>query len=250
MVYTIKSALYKGTHLILPERLLFPPQPGNAELWTVQGNQHHIMIQPNTEEPQGAKTNLTIVTESNTSYHFVLMRVPFKDAESCVEVKKGNEFFESAGMGQKAEYKTPCEKREDDLRLRIGVLQRKIIALNKQIEEERVSLDERINAAVSKYRSMIYTRYIWSDGSGFKGKDLVSDVWDDGRFTFIRSRFDNRGALAIKAEIDGDEEMLEYNMDSESVYRIAGIYPVFFMIYNKKNKIKVERKDNKSNSVY
>ena len=97
---------------------------------------------------------------------------------------------------------------------------------------------------------MIYTRYIWSGGRGLKGKDLGSEVWDDGRFTFIRSRFDNRGALAVKAEIDGDEEMLEYNMDSDNVYRIAGIYPVFFMIYNEKNKIKVERRDNKSNGVY
>jgi hypothetical protein len=103
---------------------------------------------------------------------------------------------------------------------------------------------------ITKYRAMIYTRYEWSAGMGFKGGDLVTDVWDDGRFTFIRVKEDHRGMLAAKAEVDGQEEVLEYKPDSNNVYKISGIYPKFTLVYDKKNKVSVTRRDNQSNGVY
>ena len=255
-VYGIKSALYKGTHITLPERLLFAPQAGNAALWTIEGNGHHVMIQPNSEKPQGAKTNMVLITESNTSYHFVLHRVDFNAAHSCVIVKNTEDFLQNPitspedGSVASANYKTPCEKRELRMQSEISALQEEIVRLKTEVIKEQKLSDERINSVISKYRSMIYTRYEWSKGTGFKGKNLLTDVWDDGRFSYLRVRADHRGMLAIKAEIDGREEMLAYQVDSENIYKISGIYPAFILVYDTKNKVKIIRRDKQSNGIY
>ena len=245
-VYTIKAALYKGTHIQLSERLLFPPQAGDSDLWTIEGTGHHVMVQPNSAEAQGKRTNLTLITESNTAYHFELQRVPFAQAYSCVVIKGTNKFFEQTepqATGFSGNYQTPEEKNQMVLQSRIAQLQQQLAAA-KKIESE--SLD----AVIAKYRTMIYTRYKWSDGAGFKGKKLVTDVWDDGRFTYIRSTPDHRGLLAAKAEVDGKEEMIEYKPDSDYIYKIAGIFPKFTLIYGENNKVTVQRRDNQSNGVY
>ena len=242
VVYKISAALYKGTHIQLPERIIFEPQ-GGSDLWTIEGQGHHVMVQPNSSEPQGERTSLTLVTESNTAYHFDIRRVDFAEADACVVVKEGNRYF-GGGQGNPAgAYRTPQEI--DNL-----TLQQRVADLQKDLHSEKTLSDERVEGVIAKYRSMIYTRYEWGGGMGFKGNDLVTDVWDDGRFTFIRVKEDHRGMLAAKAEVDGKEEMLEYKPDSNYVYKISGIYPAFELIYDKTNKVKVTRRDNKSNGVY
>lgn len=244
-VYTIKAALHKATHIQLPERLMLPPEGGDRDLWDIAGQGHHVMVKPNSAEPQGAKTNLVLVTESNTAYHFELVRVPFNQAYSCVEIKDAAPFFKNAEAGNdfRGNYRTREEMAQMDL-------EQQILSLEQALAKERKMNTERIDAVISKYRSMIYTRYSWSEGMGFKGSNLITDVWDDGRFTFIRVKPDHRGMLAAKAEIDGKEEMLEYKPDSEYMYKISGIFPKFTLVYGEKNKVTVKRKDNQSNGVY
>lgn len=242
VVYRINAALYKGTHIQLPERILLDPQ-GGSDLWTIEGQGHHIMVQPNSGEPQGERTNLTLVTESNRAYHFDIRRVEFAAADSCVVVKEGNRFFAGSENNPSGNYRTPQE-------IENFTLQQRLADLQKELQSERTLSEERVDGVIAKYRSMIYTRYEWNEGMGFKGGDLVTDVWDDGRFTFIRVKEDHRGMLAAKAEVDGKEEMLEYKTDSNYVYKISGIYPSFELVYDKTNKVKVTRRDNKSNGVY
>ena len=241
-VYTIKTALYKGTHIQLPERLIFPPQAGNGDLWTVEGEGHHIMVQPNTSEPEGKKTNLTLITESNTAYHFNLIRVQFDQAHTCVIIKKAQKFL-GTSLSVRGTYQTP-----DDL-AKIQY-QKQIRQLQTQIKKEKGLNQERMDAMIAKYRSMTYTRYDWNKGRGFKGTNLVTDVFDDGRWTFIRVTPDHRGLLTVKAKIDGKEEVLEYKTDSDYLYKISGIYPEFTLVYGKKNKIEITRRDNHTNGTY
>jgi hypothetical protein len=242
MVYKINAALYKGTHIQLPERLMFKPQ-GGSDLWTIEGDGHHVMVQPNSSEPQGERTSLTLVTQSNLAYHFDIRRVEFGAADTCVVIKEGNKYFGEGTSDAVGSYKTSQEIENLAMQQRIGELQ-------KALDSERTLSDERVEGVIAKYRSMIYTRYEWDEGLGFKGGDLVTDVWDDGRFTFIRVKADHRGMLAAKAEVDGKEEMLEYKPDTNYVYKISGIYPQFMLVYDKSNKVTVKRRDNTSNGVY
>lgn len=237
-VYVLRSAMYKGTSIKLPERLMMDPIVSN-DLWDVEGKGHYVMVKPNSSEPQGAEANMTLVTVSNKTYNFILKRNN-KNYDTCATVEEGPVFFKDAGP---ADYRTPQEIETLELQRRLGEMQ-------KQLQAEKTLSEERIGALIAKYRSMIYTRYRWSTGMGFKGSDLVTDVWDDGRFTYIRVKKDHRGVMAVKAEIDGAQEMLEYKLDSENIYKVSGIFPKFVLRYGENNDVTVTRKDNQSNGVY
>jgi len=235
-VYVIKGAMYRGTHITLPEKLLQPPICAN-ELWTCDGELNHILVMPSSAEKEGEETTMTVITESNTSYDFILKRVD-KNPDTCVMIKDHPSYFNK----EVSDYKSPEEKKSE-------LLESKITELNKEITEKDLLINKRIEGSLRKYRSYIYTRYTWSKGSGFMGKKLISDVYDDGRFTFIRFTADNRGLLAVTAEIDGKKELIEYKKDSTNIYKICGIYPKFILKYGK-SKVTVKRQDNLSNGTY
>lgn len=235
-VYVIKGALYKSTHIILPERLLQEPICAN-ELWTCDGKNNHILLMPNSSEKEGKEATMTVITVTNTSYDFILRRVD-KNPDTCVVIKNHPSSFSK----KVSDYKTPEEKRTE-------LLEDTISKLNREIADQNLQINKRIENSLRKYRSYIYTRYTWSKGSGFMGKELISDVYDDGRFTFIRFASDNRGLLAVTAEIDGKKELIEYKKDSTNIYKISGIYPKFILKYGK-SKVTVKRQDNLSNGTY
>ncbi len=240
-VYLIKAAMYQGTHITLPDRLMLDPVAGDGALWTVEGNGHHVMVQPNSAEPEGRESTLTLIDQSNTSYHFKLRRVS-KNPDTCVAVKRAEKFFKNVQGQGGTNYQTPKERKQAVFKIQIDELQQ-------TLKEEKQVSEKRIDGVLKKYRSFIYTRYKWTEGMGFKGSKLVTDVYDDGRFTFIRVVPDQRGVLAVSAEIDGKQEMIQYNLESDSMYKISGIYPEFNLQYGK-SKVKITRKDNKSNGAY
>jgi hypothetical protein len=238
-VYYLKAQLHKYTHIELPERFMDEPITGNDTLWDVDGGGNHVWIKPNSEEPEGKTTTLTVVgAETNKAYQFILTRST--DPNLCVVIKN------TGGPPQKNReidnYRSPREREIQELEQHIAGLQR-------QLQKEQELFELRTEQALIKYRTMIYTRYEWGRGEGFKGKDLVLDVYDDGRFSYIRTKKDNRGLLSVTAEIDDKMEMVEYRLESGNIYKIAGIYPKFTLKYGK-SKITVKRKDNLSNGVY
>jgi type IV secretory pathway VirB9-like protein len=245
-VNIIKTALYQGTHITLPAKLLIDPVVGDVGLWNVDGDGHHVMVQPNSAEPQGKRTTLTLIDKNNVSYDFQLVRVGQSDPfDICVNVENSPPFFQ----GKKGSGKSPLETYTTPEEARCDQLQDQIKFLTVGIEREKKLKEEKINDILKKYRSFIYTRYSWNAGTGFKGQNLVTDVYDDGRFTFIRMTPDNRGLLVVSAEVDGKKEMIEYVAESETIYRISGIYPEFNLRYGNSN-VTVSRRDNSNNGVY
>jgi len=238
--YHIKAQLHQYTHIELPERFMGAPLTGNDSLWDPDGQGNHIMIKPNSTEPEGKKTTLTVIgAETNKAYKFIVTRVNAK-ADTCVIVKEGN--TSAFKNDEVANWKSPKERE-------IMALEQGMAELQRQLQQEQAISAKRAEQALIKYRTYVYTRYNWDKGSGFMGKDLISDVYDDGRFTYIRFQEGNRGLLAVTAEVDDKMEMVESKLDSENIYKIAGIYPKFILKYGK-SKVTVKRKDNLSNGVY
>jgi type IV secretory pathway VirB9-like protein len=231
-VYHIKAQIHKYTHIQLPERFMDKPLTGNDSLWDVDGQGNHAMIKPNSEEPEGKTTTVTMIgAESNKAYQFIVTRVA-ADPDVCVMVENADaSIFKTNEIDN---YRSPRERE-------IMGLEQHVAELQRNIEEERTNSGRRINQALRKYRTMIYARYEW--------KEPVTDVYDDGRFTYIRFKKDNRGLLAVTAEIDDKMEMVQYELDSENVYSVAGIFPKFILKYGQ-TKVTVTRKDNLSNGVY
>jgi type IV secretory pathway VirB9-like protein len=238
-VYRLKGVLHQDIHIVLPERIMpgTTPVAGNEDLWDPLAGGTHLWLKPNSNEPEGRETTLTVIGESNTSYEFILSRVA-SDPDKCVTIYK-DEIRKISGL---AEYKSPEESKAEELQARIKAMEGKLLHSN-------LEQGARVSDALRKYRCLIYTRYKWSDGEGFMGKNLIRDVYDDGRFTYIRVADANRGLLAITAEIDGKKEMIEYQHDSNDLYRISGIYPKFGLKCGD-SEVGIERRDNSSNGSY
>jgi type IV secretory pathway VirB9-like protein len=238
-VYRLKGVLHQDIHIVLPERIMPGTRPiaGNEDLWDPLAGGTHVWVKPNSNEPEGRETTLTVIGESNTSYEFILTRVS-SDPDKCITILR-DEIRKIAGL---SDYKPPSEKDTEALHERIKALEAKL-------QQGQTEQGARVTDALKKYRSLIYTRYKWSEGTGFMGKNLVRDVYDDGRFTYIRVVDGNRGLLAVTAEIDGKKEMIEYQHDTKDLYRIAGIYPRFDLKYAD-SEVSIERRDNSSNGSY
>ena len=238
-MFSVRAALYAGTHIMMPENVMVGQDPicTNA-LWEVSAAFNHVVVQPTSNEIEGSKATLTVIDENNVSYHFNLTRVD-SDPDSCVIVEKPQKYLNQRAMSR---YQKPSEMENLQLARKIG-------DLKSQLAECESSVKEDTEDALKKYRTYMYTRYKWSRGMGFMGKELVSDVYDDGRFTYVRVVPNNRGELAFTAKIDGKKEMIEYKVDSENLYRINGIYERFILKYGK-SKVTIKRKDNLSNGVF
>jgi type IV secretory pathway VirB9-like protein len=238
-VYTLKAGLHKATHIILPQPILGAPIVGNRDLWVVEGQGSHIFIKPTTLGAEGKETTVTAIGIDNTSYNFNVQRAT-NNPDICVEIRGNGNLIEGSALGQ---YRSPQQQLN-------SLYQQQIEMLRQELDQTRAGVQETAEETLQKYRTHIYTRYTWTQGSGFMGQDLISDVWDDGRFTYIRLNFDNKGVLTVAAEIDGKKEFIEYQYDSDNrIYRIVGIYPEFNLKYGD-SKVRVNREDNRTAGAY
>lgn len=249
MVYSLNAYLNHGTHIVLPEPLI--PRgdnsgqglviTGNNELWVVEGAGNHIFVKPTTELKEGSSTTVTGITQSNKSYDFVVTRSASK-TNTCVRVEDG------AILGAGATNLTNWVHPE------VQAYQAESAGWERQYRELARSAESRqkqaVDQALRKYRYHIYTRYNWDSGNGFMGSDLISDVYDDGRFTYIRLRNDNKGLMTIAAHLNGKEEVVEARYDDVSkMYRVVGIYPKFTMAYDE-SRVEIQREDGQTPGGY
>lgn len=245
-VYTVRSQLHVATHIILPEPMQGKPVAGNATLWAVNGENVHLFIKPKTlGEREGAQTSVSVIGEDNASFDFYIERVA-SNPDLCIKiVKDQTPDFQDAPASQG--WRTPQQHKTQQLAAQLTAAQQTVAHHQQQLAKVKASSQQQILQTLADYRTHIYTGYVWEDGgSDFFGNDVISDVYDDGRFTFIRVTHDNKGLLQISATIEGEEEMLEYDYDEDRrIYTIAGIFPAFVMRYDE-SEIEVKRRDGRT----
>ena len=141
-------------------------------------------------------------------------------------------------------WKTPQQQNDEQLAGQLSAAHQTAATYRQQIATVKQESQQQLLRTLADYRMHIYTGYTWDEGgSSFFGEKSISDVYDDGRFTFIRVTHDNTGVLQMSATIDGQEEMIEYAYDaSRKIYTISGIYPAFVMRYDE-SEIEVKRRD-------
>lgn len=237
-VYTIKATMHKAAHIILPEPFMGQPVNGNEELWSAEGGGNHLWIKPTSPLKDGTETTVTVIGVSNTSYDFRALRN--KNVDMCVQVKNDGELVKGNAFNQ---WVSPETMENQALRQQIAQLQGEV-----SMSRERTR--EQVESAMTEYRGHIYTRYKWTGGSGFMGKNVISDVWDDGRWTYIRVAADNKGLLTVSGLLDGKKELVEYQYDRENmIYKIVGIFPKFFLRYGD-SEITVNRQDERTAGAF
>ena len=229
----IKSRLHHGTHIELPEILIARPVTGNRDLWTVEGDNRHIFVKPNDAgTKEGSSSTITAVSQSNRAYHFLVERSD-DDFDLCVVITHDGEFLPEgafSGFARRADEQTALYREQLD-------------ALQFRLDEEQQNADDRVSAALDEYRMQLFTGYDWKGGRAPYGKDLVSDIYDDGRFTYIRVRHNLEGTMSLFADNNGKEQFIEYRFDeNRRIYIVTGVFNRIYMKADAKTQIVISRR--------
>ena len=229
----VKSRLHHGTHIELPEILIARPVTGNRDLWDVEGENRHIFVKPNDPgTKEGSSTTITAVSQSNRAYHFLVERSD-NDFDLCVVITHDGGFLpEGAFSG--------FTRRNGE---QTALYQERLNALQIRLSEEEQTTAEKVSAAIDEYRTQLFTDYSWKGGRPPYGKHLVTDVYDDGRFTYIRVQHNLEGAMSLFADNNGKEQFIDYKYDEDKrIYIVTGIYNRIYMKADAKTRIVITRR--------
>jgi len=232
--------MYKHVHVKLPSALIMEPVNIN-NLWEVTGKGTHLFISPTSNDELGKRTTISALTEDGNSYDF-LVESNDRKFNPCVNII--NKPMLSAQQLKAIESRNV---RSSNI---TAALEREITMLktryNNLKEKSQIEKEEAVKQAVRKYRFHIYTRYKWKAKKGrksFMSNELLSDVYDDGRFTYIRLSNDNKTLPALQAIVNGEPEFIESKYDEVAdLYRVVGIYPELSLVYGD-DKIDIKRND-------
>ncbi|MGP4944089.1 TrbG/VirB9 family P-type conjugative transfer protein [Pseudoalteromonas nigrifaciens] len=242
----IYASLYKHVHVILPSNLSLSPINVN-NLWDSQGRGNHLFISPTSNDPLGKSTTISALTDDGNSYDFIA-EVNNKKFNACVRIK--NDAMLSDEQLSGLTRRVSGGKKSADLEKELESVKRRYYALTKSSVEDK---KEAVKQAVRKYRYHIYTRYNWrtaSSNKSFVTSDLLSDVYDDGRFTYLRLSNDNLSLPAIEAVVNGKPEFIEAKYDEVAdLYRVVGIYPEL-SLKMKDDEIEINRMDKTSKGEF
>lgn len=215
-IITVETTLYKQTHVTLPETALDVIW-GPKELWENDNVENHLFIKPLSSAPQGKETTATAIGTSKNAYEFELVRVD-KLSSHCVVVNASGSLIKRQNWDSK----------DAQVQGQVMLLQQQLARVNAEKAQMQEDSKRQANEAVKSYRASITSNYSWTAGSGWFANDVIESVHDDGRFTYIRLKTDEKGILSILADIDGKTEILEKIYDANKrEYRVAGIYPRF-----------------------
>jgi|JI10StandDraft_1071094.scaffolds.fasta_scaffold42960_3 type IV secretory pathway VirB9-like protein len=215
-VYTIKGSMNMGTHIVFPEASI-DVVVGNKSLWTEEHEANHVFIKPNTNKSDGEQTTLTYIGESNASYEFIIKRVSDSENVPCVVITRNGKMLNYTAWNN---YKNKDKEVIKYLATQFGQQKKQIISQQQN--------------ALDKYRGSIYTGYKWNSSGSWFGNNFVSDVYDDGRWTYVRVSNDNKGVMSIYGVLNSKKTILEFSYDeSTKLYRISGIYPQIILAYGK-----------------
>ena len=230
----IKSRLHHGTHIELPEILVAKPITGNRDLWDVEGENRHIFVKPNDAgTTEGSSTTITAVSHNNRAYHFLAERSD-DEFDLCVVITHDGEFLPEgafSGFARRADEQSAIHREQLD-------------ALQLRLDEAQQASSDRISAALDEYRMQLFTGYDWKGGRPPYGKGLVSDVYDDGRFTYIRVRHNLDGTMSLFADNNGKEQFIEYRYDeNRRIYIVTGIYNRIYMKADARTQLVISRRN-------
>lgn len=244
-VIDVKSSIYLGTRIQLPSDLVTKPIPSNKDLWDVDGASNTIMVKPNSDTMQGEATIIRAFTADGNSYDIKVSRVPKNLNQTCVIVKNDGQFFNGASKNALGQLSQNVQMNQQG-----ALFAQQNSNLMAQLEQTRAENDESkrkaVMEALRRFRYSIYTRYEWDKGSGFAASNIISDIYDDGRFTYIRLAHANKGLLSVESEIGEQNAIVPAKYDDTyGMYTINGIYPKFTLRVDD-SKINIKRSDSKT----
>ena len=156
------------------------------------------------------------------------------DFDLCVVISQDSGFLPQGTF-------SGFSRRDDE---QTALYQEQLKALQIRLDEEEHANAEKISAAIDEYRTQLFTGYSWKGGRPPFGKELVTDVYDDGRFTYIRVRHNLEGTMSLFAANNGKEQFIDFKYDeNKRIYIVTGIYNRIYMKADAKTQIVISRRE-------
>lgn len=233
-VITVNSAVNHGTRIQFPSDLKRDPSSSNPEMWEAAGEMNQVLLKPTSKTKYGTSAVIRVFTVAGYAYDVHVNRSNHVNQDICVKVVHDVDRFATVNDELSAMAFVGPQTQQ-------ALMFQNMQHQNQMTEQQRVS-DDRVRKAIveslRRYRYHIYTRYMWPDN-----ETIISDVYDDGRFTYIRLNRSNAGLMSVESKLGGKTEVVEADYDdSYGMYQIVGIYPEFTMILNN-NRIEINRRD-------
>lgn len=241
-VLTINSAMYLGTRIELPADNLIPPK-SSSELWDAEGAANQVLIKPNSDTEQGKTGVVRIWTTDGSSYDVVTNRATNAQNDTCVKIVADGMFFTPGARDALNGQSSNIARGAAASGQQVQVLQQQ---LARQKQDSQAQTQKAVYEALRRFRYHVYTGYTWNQGKGFEAEGLVTDVYDDGRFTYIRLDKPNRGLMSVETVVGGKTAVVPTKYDDAyGMYVISGIYPSFNLKMDD-SEMSIERKNNKT----
>ena len=245
-VLQINSAMNLGTRVELPADIIMDPVISST-LWDAEGASSQIVIKPNSNEELGKSAVVRAWTNDGNAYDILATRSDASRNDICVKIVADGMFFTPGGRAALSAQSSSMAMGAAAAGAQAQQLQQQLSQVRRQAEDDK---KKAVMEALRRFRYHVYTRYSWDEGTGFATKGIVTDVYDDGRFTYIRLNQPNRGLLAVETEVGGKTAVVPTKYDDAyGMYVISGIYPKF-VLRNDDNKINVARADSRTHGEF
>ena len=246
-VVQINSAINLGTRVELPADNITDPVR-SSDLWNAEGAANQVMIKPNSREEEGRTAVVRAWTADGNAYDIVANRVDDASRNDvCVKITADGMFFTPGARAALGQQSSMMAQGAVAANAQVMQLQQQLTQVRRQAEDDK---RKAVMEALRRFRYHVYTRYSWDQGKGFAAQGIISDVYDDGRFTYIRLHQPNRGLLSVETEVGEKNAIVPTKYDDAyGMYVVSGIYPKFTLKVDDAQ-INIARADGKTHGEF
>lgn len=204
-IVPLRAKLRFSTLIVLPEdEEILDFTTGDKEFWIINGAHNLCYVHP---AQAGIRSNLNLVTASGHVYSFLLVEVSSEpgtepDLKIFVEPKETSGFAAKTGL---AGYVSAGEAE---------AYKKELAALRTQTTAEIHAAETRAVAEVNRFRTDYAAKLVFDysfDAKAARAPFLVSAIYHDDRFTYIRSAAREKSALyEIK---DGKPNLIPFQLE-------------------------------------
>ena len=226
---------------LAPDEVIIDCVIGDAVFFEVQCGDNLVYIKPRADL---RRAPLTVSTLSDRLYAYDLFSVAAFQPDHILRILWNPEEADAEGagtaeaasplprMGEREPSFGPTPLRIDfesadvvqSLRAEIDAAERELLAISEQSAEEvvrmRILRDERLAEYLERYPLRVEPRYRLTPEIQ-SSPISISQIWTDGRFTFLRGHGEELPALYEVTGLEADEEVLiNYQVSPEGLYVI------------------------------
>jgi type IV secretory pathway VirB9-like protein len=224
-IVTVHAKVRYSTLIVLPKNeQILDFTTGDKDFWIINGAHNFCYVHPAKE---GIKTDLNLITASGHVYSFLLEEISDEpdvqpDLKIFIEPKEGSGIRSDAF----AQDYVPASE--------VDAYQREIQSVREQTASEVQAAQANAQRQIEKFRSEYPTTLRFDyrlDRKAMRAPFLVSAIFHDGRFTYIKCAAAEKPAIyEIK---DGKPNLINFDLEN-STYIIPGIVSTGYLVIGKK----------------